>query len=183
MAARLVSSFWSGRTETGQAGEITQVDFLVTGLEEKAENFCAGLGKEIGERAHCSLFVNVCSLEVNNKNHFHEKIQSCGSMTMSQATSSMSSDEVGVSEAMGSKPSRPESSEVVARRAKVRLIVGFVVAHVGAVGIPGIEGVAKIGECADVIGCEGAEQVEGLLRLHEGVRPTLPSSSTYTSYL
>ncbi|MEI6607609.1 MAG: hypothetical protein WCP35_20055 [Verrucomicrobiota bacterium] len=66
--------------------------------------------------------MNVCSLEVNNKNHFHEKIQSCGSMTTSQVTSSMSSAEVGVSEAMGSKPSRPESSEVVARRAKVRYL-------------------------------------------------------------
>ncbi len=41
-------------------------------------------------------------------------------------------------------------------------------AHVRTVGIPGIEGVAEIGECADVIGGEGAEQIEGLLRLHEG---------------
>ncbi len=34
----------------------------------------------------------------------------------------MSSEDEGVSEAMGSMPSRPESSELVARRAKVRLM-------------------------------------------------------------
>ena len=43
-------------------------------------------------------------------------------MTTSQVMSSISSEDEGVSEARGSSPSRPERSELVARRAKVRLM-------------------------------------------------------------
>jgi len=39
--------------------------------------------------------------------------------------------------------------------------------QVGAIGIAGIEGIAEVGECAGVIRSEGAEEVEGLFRLHE----------------
>lgn len=52
-------------TERGEAGEVAQVDFLISGFEEQAEDFRPGLGKEIGKRAHCSLLVHECLPEVN----------------------------------------------------------------------------------------------------------------------
>lgn len=52
-------------TERGKPGKVAQVDFLISGLEEQAENFRPGLGKEIGERAHCSRLMNDCLPEVN----------------------------------------------------------------------------------------------------------------------
>jgi hypothetical protein len=51
------------------------VDFLISSLEEQAENFRPGSGKEIGERAHRLLFVNERLPQVNNKNRIHEKFQ------------------------------------------------------------------------------------------------------------
>jgi hypothetical protein len=36
------------RAETGETGEIAEVDFLIPAREEQAEDFRPGLGKEIG---------------------------------------------------------------------------------------------------------------------------------------
>jgi len=61
-----------GRTQTGESGEVAQVDFPVSGLEEQAENFRPCLGKEIGERGHRLLFVNKRLPQVDNRSRIHD---------------------------------------------------------------------------------------------------------------
>jgi hypothetical protein len=66
-------------TERGEPGKVAQVDFLIPGLEEQAENFRPGLGKEIGERAHCSLSMNDCLPEGTK----FDELQELGAMVQS----------------------------------------------------------------------------------------------------
>lgn len=54
------------RAETGEASEVAEVDFLIPAREKQAEDFRPSLGKEIGERVHCSLLVNDCLRKVND---------------------------------------------------------------------------------------------------------------------